>query len=265
MSLAIETLPGDSSNVAVLYGPLVLAGELGTQDMPSPYARGQVDQLAVPTPEVPAFVTDESDLLAHIKPVSGRPLAFRTEGLAQPAEVSLVPFYSLHHQRYTAYWRRYGTEEWRQIKAERAVAEARTRELQSQLIDSVRPGDPTSEKDHNLQGENTQSGPHEGRHWRHAAPGWFSWDLVVRPDAPVTLLCTFWGSDVGRKFDVLVDGHPIATVDLNNSKPGQFLDVEYPIPADLTKGKQKVTVRFQSRDGAIAGGVFICGTYRTSW
>jgi hypothetical protein len=32
-------------------------------------------------------------------------LTFRTEGLATPSEVTLSPFYNVHHQRYAVYWR----------------------------------------------------------------------------------------------------------------------------------------------------------------
>jgi uncharacterized protein len=40
------------------------------------------------------------------------------------------------------------------------------------------------------------------------------------------------------------------------NEPGKFFDVEYPIPEDLTRGKAKVTVRFQAEPEATAGGVF---------
>ena len=40
--------------------------------------------------------------------------------------------------------------------------------------------------------------------------------------------------------------------------PGEFFDATYPIPQDLTKNKAKVTVRFQSHPGNMAGGVFGC-------
>ena len=35
-----------------------------------------------------------------------------------------------------------------------------------------------------------------------------------------------------------------------------MINVEYTIPAELLKGKSKVTVSFQSRSGHTAGGVF---------
>jgi hypothetical protein len=118
-----------------------------------------------------------------------------------------------------------------------------------------------SERDHGMRGENSEAGtwgPHGNvRHWRHAYEGWFSYELKVDPNKPVALVCTYWGSDAGdRTFDVLVEGVRVGTETLDNSRPGKFFDVTYPVPEDLTRGKHLVTVRFQSRPGNLAGGVF---------
>jgi hypothetical protein len=53
-----------------------------------------------------------------------------------------------------------------------------------------------------------------------------------------------------------VDGKTLATQTLNNERPGEFYDVEYPLPAELTRGKEKVTVKFQPAEKSRAGGVF---------
>ena len=42
----------------------------------------------------------------------------------------------------------------------------------------------------------------------------------------------------------------------HREKPGEFFNVEYPIPAELINGKQRVTVRFQAHANNTAGGVF---------
>ena len=68
---------------------------------------------------------------------------------------------------------------------------------------------------------------------------------------------TYWGSDGGnRTFDVLADGKLITTQKLENNRPDQFYDEIYALPAEITKGKQKVTVKFQGHQGNFAGGVF---------
>ena len=81
------------------------------------------------------------------------------------------------------------------------------------------------------------------------------------PDTPQELVCSYWGSDVGRTFDVLVDGVKLATETLNNNHPNQFYDATYPLPPALLKGKDKITVRFEAHLGSIAGGIF--GLYTT--
>ena len=59
-----------------------------------------------------------------------------------------------------------------------------------------------------------------------------------------------------------MDGQVIATQSLNRDKPGEFFDVEYPIPSELTRGKTKVTVRFAPHEANTAGGVFECAILR---
>jgi DUF1680 family protein len=103
MKLHTEPLPGASNIVAVLYGPVVLAGELGTNGMPNPYARGQTDLVRISDPAVPVFVGDATSILKQIKG-AGAPLVFQTRKLGQPNEVTLVPFYRANHERYTVYW-----------------------------------------------------------------------------------------------------------------------------------------------------------------
>ena len=105
MKLHLNLLPGTTNIVALLDGPIVLGGELGTNGMPADvYARSQTKFLKWPAPPVPVLVSDMKSLLHHIKP-TGKPLTFRTENLGHPHDVTLIPLYKLNHQRYTVYWR----------------------------------------------------------------------------------------------------------------------------------------------------------------
>ena len=74
---------------------------------------------------------------------------------------------------------------------------------------------------------------------------------------PQELRATYWGSDGGpRVFDILVDDAKLATQRLRNNHPDKFFDETYPIPEEMTKGKEKVTVKFQAHLRSTAGGVF---------
>jgi DUF1680 family protein len=108
LALRTETLPGSKEWISVLWGPVVLAGELGTAGLENLDFRGTHNYVAteaLPLEKAPVLVGNADDVLARVKPVEGRTLAFRTEELASPAEVSLAPFYNVHRQRYAIYWR----------------------------------------------------------------------------------------------------------------------------------------------------------------
>jgi len=123
-------------------------------------------------------------------------------------------------------------------------------------VDAVNINDQQSERDHNLQGQGMIDGDFEGKRWRAARNGWFSFELKSAPDKPVTLVCTYRGSEGRpRSFDVLVDGEKIATQTLE-IHPGELFDFEYPLPEQLTRGKDRITVKFQSRPNAMVGSVF---------
>ena len=109
MSLHINAMPDDSSIQAVMYGPLVLTGRLGTEGLTKEILRAEPTKLRqvpeykgkpVPAPE---FKTKSQDPRDWIEPVPGRPLEFRTVGQAQ--NVVLVPFYKLLDERYAVYWK----------------------------------------------------------------------------------------------------------------------------------------------------------------
>ena len=124
MELHTEPLPGVPNIVAFVDGPIVLAGELGAAGLPGggQEARDQHDFLKLPVPPMPELVGNLNDLVSHLAPVAGAPLAFKTEGLGRPADVTFKPFYQIHHQRYGIYWTVLTAAEW-QSRQSRAPAQ----------------------------------------------------------------------------------------------------------------------------------------------
>ncbi len=248
-SLRLEAMPDNPNRVAVMYGPLVLAGDLGSVGDPAADRPGFV----------PVLLTGGRAPDSWLKPVAGKACTFSTENVGRPRDPVLYPFFRVHDRRYTVYWDIFTPEQWQGREAAyRAELEAR-RELEARTIDVLAIGEMQPERDHNLQGERTSAGEAFGRKWRHATEGgWFSFEMKVRPDGPNQLAVTYWGSDGGgmREFDVLVDGEVIARQQLQNNRPEKFYDEVYPVPERLTRGKSKITVRFQAQPNKWAGGVF---------
>jgi hypothetical protein len=113
------------------------------------------------------------------------------------------------------------------------------------------------ERDFNQQGENTSiSRPVDGRRGRLAS-GWFSFDFPVEPERPMALVVTYHrDSRRPRSFEILVDGRKIGEERFEISSEDRFFDVQYPIPSDLVKGKEKITVRFQATGGNETATIF---------
>jgi len=120
MYLHIEAMPDDATMQAVLYGPLVLAGDLGADGLTEAHITGpngprmfprragaggppQRPDAPPPPPEIeiPTFRAANADPSSWIKPAD-KPLTFRTAG--QQKDVMLVPLNSIFDRRYSVYW-----------------------------------------------------------------------------------------------------------------------------------------------------------------
>ena len=262
MRVRVETLPGNAEFVSLLYGPVLLAAELGTAGLEQIKfnSTNTLDDGPIMSPvETPEIVRPLAEIAVHVAPVAGRSLAFRTHGLMQPQDVTLVPFHQVHFQRYAIYWRA-TTEAGRRVELARyAWVGEHARELDARTFDRVQIGDEMSERAHQWKDYRSWGGLWElDRRWRDArADGWFSCELKVSPEQPVGLLCAYWtGDDANRHYDILVDGTVIATPHPEQRAPGGYADVVYPIPLELTRGKNHVTIRWQAHPAKDAARVF---------
>ncbi|HVU23762.1 MAG TPA: beta-L-arabinofuranosidase domain-containing protein [Opitutus sp.] len=260
MALHTEDLPGDDHLVALLFGPIVLAGKLGSADMPNPYTRDQLDQARYPDPVPPAFVTTGDDWLAHVEMVSRSPLLFRTHGLARPQDVLLAPFYRIQHERYTVYWRLLAPAAWDREQQAIAGVEQQWSAARAAAVDFVSAGDPVSEAAHHFVGTDTQSGTLGARTWREAQKqGSFTYALDPKDARALTLVCAYGSRDRPNKFAVFVNDTELAQPALAPAA-GDIQLVRYPVPATALAAGQPVTVRFQARNDwdAVTANVFGC-------
>ena len=145
-TLRLEPLPDNPRRVAILWGPLVLAGDLGPEE--GRRRGGDADA-------VPVFVGAERPVTDWLKPVPGKSGSFRTDGVGKDRDVNFVPFYQLHRRLYGLYWDLFTPQEWDQRAAELAVERERQRKLEAATVGFVQPGQMQAERDANMQGEDT--------------------------------------------------------------------------------------------------------------
>ena len=104
MTLHVDATPDDASVQALMYGPLVLAGELGNQGLTEQMMYLGSDPWLKAKPSVlPEISSPSSAPHAWVEPAHDSPYTFRTVG--QSASTTLVPFYKLSGERYTVYWK----------------------------------------------------------------------------------------------------------------------------------------------------------------
>ncbi len=268
MALHTEPMPDDPNLVAFAYGPVLLAGVVSDAAPLKPifsFDAQQAQAEAVRDRKTTFFLADSSSDVSWLQPVKDRPLTFRTSG--QPFDLTFIPFGEVISERYGLYFPVVPENSPRHLQlmeadkieaAAQALLEGVFKEAIPGEVDRVIPDGSALEVAHALRGEGMANGPHLGHYWRHAEQ-WWSWELRVSPEKKNTLHCIYWGSDVGRNFDVLVGDTVVAQPSLNNNAPDRFFKESYEIPVDVTKGKERVTVTFKKRDG-YAGGVFFCAT-----
>lgn len=254
-SLRLEPTPDNHQIAAIMWGPMALASDLG------PRTENRAEAAAAPP--VPVYVAAGRPINEWIVPTS-RPGDFQAKGVARvpaqpsaPSDVSLTPFYRTHRRRYSIYHDVLTPAEFDAKSAELAAERERVRKLEAATLGFVQPGEMQPERDFNYQSDPAERAVQRaaGRANR-GGPGWFSFDMPVDGSGAIAIVVTYL-NDLGLppasgKFEILVDGTSIARFEPNATATG-FYDARYAVPADVARGKSKITVRFQSApDGRIA-------------
>ncbi|MDL2356396.1 MAG: glycoside hydrolase family 127 protein [Pseudomonadota bacterium] len=264
MTTRLEQMPDKSHYYAVLHGPIVLAAKtrLLADDklnfLADDTRMGHIAQGPVcPLEAAPLLVSDTIDFMRRFKPVKGKPLTFTAPGLVHggdAAATEFIPFFRLHDSRYTVYWPYSTPANLERTQRDTAAAEADRLALDARTIDQVAPGEQQPESDHFFKGEGANAGINDGRHWRDAT-AWFSYELKDKQGEAKVLRLTFARGDVGRQFDILVNGELLASVALDGDAATAFYTRDVAIPPALaTIGK--LVVQLRAHAGSIAGGLY---------
>jgi len=259
-SLRLEATPDNRQVAAIMWGPLVLAGDHGPR-----HEGRRSDPAAAP---IPALVAADRPVNAWVVATGTRQGDFTAQNVArvfgQPGaagDVSLAPFYRTQRRTYSVYFDVVTPADFDARGAALAAERDRARRLEVATVGFVQPGEMQPERDYNYQSEPADRavGRTNGRGSR-AGTGWFSFDLPVDASAPLAVIVTYFNESglpapLGD-FDILVDGTKVGHYDPNQNVTG-FYPAQYAVPADLVSGKSKVTVRFQAAAGSRI--VPVCG------
>jgi DUF1680 family protein len=260
MRLRFEPTADDPARGAFLYGPIVLAADLGAAglDAKARYGPSAPEVRLEELPPLPLLVAaSPTEALAHVTPAAD-PLTFRTEGIGRPEDVLLRPFFRLSDRRYTVYFDVLTETAWTGRQA-RVAADARAlAAIEARTVDHVQAGQTEAEKARDIQQTGSDACSLEGRSCRSARyGGTFSYSLRLPNEGPSALRVAYWGGESRRHvFDVVAEGETIAVQRLFDDRPGEVLEVEYPLPEQLTRGRERLRVGFRTGPGTSTGAVF---------
>jgi hypothetical protein len=239
--LRLQRLADNPTRAAVIWGPLVLAADLGPQ--PRQAADGDGDGPAVATVESPVIIT-ERPVTEWVKPVASAPGSFATSNIG--VDLTLAPFYRTHRRIYSGYLEVLTPAEHTRRLEEEAAERERVRRIEAATIAYVAPSDDSIEHTHNQQGEDTSIVRVGGRPGRRAAK-WFSYDLPIGGTTARALVVTYNRDNRrARSFTVLVDGEQVAEESFPFDSESRFFDREYVLPPSLVRDKSRVTIRFEA-------------------
>ena len=268
MELRYEECPNYSDYIAFKYGPILLGANTtnGSEQLRNVYGgEGRMDH----SPGVmgsqknlmsaPLILGTRSDVLGRIKTLDSSKLKF-TIDVSRPGvdtykwtTLTLQPFYQIHHDRYMCYWYQQTPENF--AKSDMAQSEAAIEALKNRTIDFVAPGEQQSEAGHEYNySSDSGKGSYNGESYRDAKAGGYVEFALFNKDAisdSLSVMCRFTTADHGRTATLTVDGTKIADITIpgrvRNSENG-FYNIEFPIPAELTKdGKGKIKTSYKVR------------------
>ena len=286
MQLRYEECPNYTDYIAFKFGPILLGaattalangdgsnlpyeqlqneyGGEGRMDH-SPGSRGRILNLT----KAPLLIGERSNVLSRIERLRSTELSFVIDATRTGANnyqwtsLKLVPFYKIHHQRYMCYWYQQTEENYR--NSSMAQYEAQQEALNARTLDFVATGEQQSEAGHNVRySEGSTTGEYNGERYRDArANGFIEYTLYNNSgiEENLSVMVRFITSDRGRSATLTVDGQKVADITIPGRVKGSddrgFFNLEYPIPAELAKGKKQFVVRLTASATTLCPGLY---------
>jgi len=247
-SLRLEPTPDNRSVAAIMWGPLVLAGDMGSRRDGRATGSG---------PQIPVLVAAGVPVNEWVQPNASHMGDFEARRVARipadpavaAADVSLKPFYRTHRRSYSVYFDVLSPAEFENRAATIAEDRERVRKLEAATVAFVQPGEMQPERDYNYQSDPADR-PVQRTNGRasRGGTGWLSFDVPVDPSVMMAVVVTYLnepGSPASGAFQILVDGASIGAFQQDPAPVG-FYDAHYALPSNLVNGKTRVTVRFQA-------------------
>ena len=265
METELESLPDHSSWVAFRHGPIVLASATSKQDLEGlvaddsrkgHIANGPLYSVA----DAPVLISEQRNFKPQLEIIDKDKLIFSAAQYIHQDKyknLKLIPFFNLHDARYMLYWPVSSIQSLEENRKKWLAEEQKVLPLETATVDFVAPGEQQSEVDHAFEGQDTENGLFRDRRFR-ATKAWFSYELKNENKQAKKLRVTYYGADVAKGLQIIVNDKMLQKVDLNGDKGEKFFDEEYVIPTDILENtnSKSLKVKFVNTENARSVKVF---------
>ena len=223
MELGIRYAQDHSGYFSIKYGPVILAADLGNEDLPEDIVDDHlVYMTAAGNEDVEIITADLKNPSSWISEVDRSKLLFRINSSVTESgiEYNLKPFFALHHSYYSVYF-----------PSKKAELDPREEKFNKITVDFIECGRQQSEVEHSYKTKNTKIGyinelDSNCREFM-AEDSFVSYKLKVKNPESEKIVLTFSGNDRGEVF--LSAGKKSEKILLEGNEGDEFTDREIPV------------------------------------
>ena len=245
MEVVAYDLPDNANFVAFKYGPMVLSADLGDKDIDSYVPNGILVRAAtldadaqtvigIQNQSVEQWLDNLAENLVRVEDDEKGRVQFVLKNTdSDDGALVYTPHYMQHGVRYGLYM--YLEEPDSPAMQERILAEKQSLREEERAVSNLTNFDANnSEAAKDLKFDRSSVGVFQGRQYRHAeSGGWFSYNMELDVTAEHNYLrCTYYGGDVGRSFDVYLNGEKFKTERITDENGKVFYYVVDEIPQE---------------------------------
>lgn len=269
MAINVEPLPNLPQYVAIMRGPILLAADMGNDDLYGLLSDdGRWAHIAhgplVSIFDAPFMIGSSAEIknkLNAMRPVEGQSFTYvvddlftvpnlDAEGTTRP--LTLKPFHDLHDCRYSFYWPTMTKEQYAAYQAEARLREAETMRLDAITVDAVNLAEQQPEVDHALKQKNTSTGNSEGESWRASnSNGEMTFTLDTKRLKYLDLMLRIHSCDA-RDFEILIDDTVLTRENSASASEGSFANLSFPIAPDMIADKDEVNITLRGATGRLS-------------
>ena len=247
MKLNVRKTRDKTNNFSILYGPIVLAADYGRTRLPQDIVSNQSIYLGNANIDVPLVSGDTSKVGDWVKIKDPSTLTFALSGKDNSSgkDITLKPFYSLHHVRYSVYFN------------SGVVAEdPHAAKYKGVTVDFIECGRQQSEVDHFYASTGTKADYLDAIDSSYRTieenDGGFGYKVKLDGTKKLVLVLSVYGKQSGT-LDITLGGKELEKVTFDGNQDGMY-DIEIPLSdemvKELTNGKKATRARLELKNSS---------------